>query len=154
MTVSEGVREIPAAHSPEIPRRALDLVAPGDLIYQTAHDLEIIVSWLWRHISSAAIESGRKPGLTADEHKQLVELRRRLRLRKMENEFLNCLPRGRTCSQNGMGLDSRDAYLTAPRATTWGQPDPCGQRPLATATARLHSSRVATVTSISRSRPR
>lgn len=35
-----------------------------------------------------AVDSGRKPGLLSDEHEELVELRRRLRVPEMENEIL------------------------------------------------------------------
>ncbi len=35
-----------------------------------------------------AVDSGRKPGLTTEEHKELVELRRRLRVLEMENKTL------------------------------------------------------------------
>jgi transposase-like protein len=35
-----------------------------------------------------AIDSGRKAGVSTDEHKELVELRRRLRVLEMENEIL------------------------------------------------------------------
>jgi transposase-like protein len=35
-----------------------------------------------------AIDSGRKVGVTTEEHRELVELRRRLRVLEMENEIL------------------------------------------------------------------
>ncbi|MDQ1082831.1 transposase-like protein [Microbacterium sp. SORGH_AS 344] len=35
-----------------------------------------------------ALESGRKAGVTTDEHKEVVELRRRNRVLEMENEIL------------------------------------------------------------------
>lgn len=42
MIVSEGVREMPAAHPPEFRRRALDLVAQGNPVGQTARDRDMI----------------------------------------------------------------------------------------------------------------
>lgn len=39
-------------------------------------------------MSRDAIDSGRKAGVTTDEHKELVELRRRNRVLEMENEIL------------------------------------------------------------------
>jgi transposase-like protein len=36
----------------------------------------------------ADVEDGRRPGVTHDEHAELVELRRELRVAKMENEIL------------------------------------------------------------------
>lgn len=41
MIVSEGVREMPAAHPPEFRRRALDLDGQGNPVAQTARDLGI-----------------------------------------------------------------------------------------------------------------
>jgi len=88
MIVSEGVREMPAAHPPEFRRRALDLVAQGNPVAQTARDLGISESCLRNWMNRDAVDSGRKPGLTIDEHMELVELRRRLRVLEMENEIL------------------------------------------------------------------
>lgn len=79
---------MPAAHSPEFRRRALDLVARGNPVGQTARDLGISESCLRNWMSRKAIDSGRNPGLTTEEHKVLIELRRRLRVLEMENEIL------------------------------------------------------------------
>jgi transposase len=88
MIVSEGVREMPAPHSPEFRRRALDLVAQGNPVAQTARDLGISESCLRNWMNRDAIDSGRKAGITTDEHKELVELRRRNRVLEMEIEIL------------------------------------------------------------------
>nr|WP_274636395.1 transposase [Microbacterium bovistercoris] len=79
---------MPAARPPEFRRRALDLVAAGEPVARTARDLGISESCLRRWMERDAIDSGRKPGITTDEHKELVELRRRLRVLEMENEIL------------------------------------------------------------------
>ncbi|RYF55045.1 MAG: transposase [Comamonadaceae bacterium] len=87
MIVSEGVREMPAAHPPEFRRRALDLVAQGSPVAQTARDLGISESCLRNWMNRDAVDSGRKPGMTSDEHRELVELRRRNRVLEMEMEI-------------------------------------------------------------------
>ena len=79
---------MPAAHPPAFRRRALDLVAQGNPVAQTARDLGISGSCLRNWISRDAIDNGRKPGLTMDEHEELVELRRRLRVLEMENQIV------------------------------------------------------------------
>ena len=80
---------MPAAHPPEFRRRALDLVAQGNSVAQTARDRGISESCLRNWLHRDAIDSGRKPGVTTDEHKELVELRRRNRVLEMEIEILN-----------------------------------------------------------------
>ena len=79
---------MPAAHPPEFRRRALDLVAQGNPVAQTARDLGISESCLRNWMSRDQIDAGRKPGLTTEERKELIELRRRLRVLEMENEIL------------------------------------------------------------------
>lgn len=79
---------MPAAHPPEFRRRALDLVAQGNPVAQTARDLGIIESCLRNWMNRDAIDSGSKAGVTSDEHKELVELRRRNRVLEMEIEIL------------------------------------------------------------------
>ena len=79
---------MPAAHPPEFRRRALDLVSQGNPVAQTASDLGISESCLRNWMHRDAVDSGRKPGVTSDEQRELVELRRRLRVLEMENEIL------------------------------------------------------------------
>lgn len=79
---------MPAPHSPEFRRRALDLVAQGNPVARTARDLGISESCLRNWMNRDAIDSGTKPGLTTDERKELVEARRRIRVLEMENEIL------------------------------------------------------------------
>ena len=79
---------MPAAHLPEFRRRALDLVAAGEPVARTARDLGISESCLRNWMNRDAVDSGRKPGMTSDEHRELVELRRRNRVLEMEIEIL------------------------------------------------------------------
>lgn len=79
---------MPAPHSPEFRRRALDLVAQGEPVARTARELGISESCLRNWMNRDAIDSGVKPGLTTDERKELVEARRRIRVLEMENEIL------------------------------------------------------------------
>ncbi len=79
---------MPAAHLPEFPRRALDLVAQENPVAQAARDLGISESCLRNWMHRDAVDSGRKPGVTSDEHRELVELRRRLRVLEMESDIL------------------------------------------------------------------
>jgi transposase-like protein len=66
----------------------LDLVAQGAPVGQTARDLGISVSCLRNWMNRDAIDSGRKAGVTSDEHKELVKLRRRNRVLEMEIAIL------------------------------------------------------------------
>lgn len=79
---------MPAAHPPEFRRRALGLVAQGNPVAQTARDLGISESCLRNWMNRDAVDAGRKAGVTSDEHRELVELRRRNRVLEMEIEIL------------------------------------------------------------------
>jgi transposase-like protein len=57
-------------------------------VAQIAKDLGISESCLRRWMSVDDIDAGRRPGVTSQEHTELVELRRRLRVLEMENEIL------------------------------------------------------------------
>jgi transposase-like protein len=57
-------------------------------VTQIAKDLGISDSCLRGWVKIADVEDGHRPGVTRDEHDELVELRRELRVTKMENEIL------------------------------------------------------------------
>lgn len=61
---------MPAAHPPKFRRRALDVVAQGNPVAQTARGLGISESCLWNWMSRDGIDFGRKPGLTDEERKE------------------------------------------------------------------------------------
>ncbi len=79
---------MPAAYPPEFRRRGLDLVAQGNPVGQTARGLGISESCLRNWMSKDAIDSGREPGLTTQEHRELVGAHRRIRVLEVENEIL------------------------------------------------------------------
>jgi transposase-like protein len=57
-------------------------------IAQIAKDLGISESCLRRWMDVDDVDAGRKEGLSSDERRELVELRRRMRVLEMENEIL------------------------------------------------------------------
>jgi transposase-like protein len=57
-------------------------------VAEIARDLGISESCLRRWMDVADVDEGRKEGLTSDERKELVELRRKLRVAEMEVEIL------------------------------------------------------------------
>ena len=73
---------MPAAHSPEFRRRALDLVAQGSPVGQTARDLGISESCLRNWMNRDGVDSGRKAGVTTDEHLRISISISRTRLRR------------------------------------------------------------------------
>ena len=88
MVVREGVR-MPAPKSPEFRRRAVELARLREKpIAQIARDLGIAESGLRRWMAQADIDDGKREGLTSEERKELVELRRQNRVLAMEVEIL------------------------------------------------------------------
>jgi len=80
---------MPAARSPEFRRRAVELARLREQpIAQIAKDLGISESCLRRWMDVDDVDAGRKEGLSSDERRELVELRRRMRVLEMENEIL------------------------------------------------------------------
>ncbi len=79
---------MPAAKPKEFRRRALDLVRQGERPAQVARDLGISESGLRRWMAQDDVDAGRRAGVTTDEHKELVALRRRNRVLEMEVEIL------------------------------------------------------------------
>ena len=80
---------MPAPKDPEFPRRAVELARLREKpIAQIAKDLGIAESGLRRWMAQADIDEGHKPGLSSDEHAELVPLRRENRTQAMEIEIL------------------------------------------------------------------
>jgi len=80
---------MPAAKPPEFRRRAVDLARAGEQpVAKIAKDLGISESCLRNWMARADIEEGKKEGLTSDERKELVALRRDKRRLETENEIL------------------------------------------------------------------
>ena len=86
---------MPRPHPPEFRRRAVELAnqrgPDGNRLQpvaKTATDLGISDSCLRNWIAKAAVDAGERRGLSTDEGKELVELRRRNRVLETENEIL------------------------------------------------------------------
>lgn len=80
---------MPAPRSPEFRRRAVELARLREKpIAQIAKDLGVAESGLRRWMAQADIDEGKREGLTTDERKELVELRRQTRVQAMEIEIL------------------------------------------------------------------
>jgi transposase len=80
---------MPRPHPAEFRRRAVELARLREKpAREIAEDLGISDSCLRNWMHQADVEDGRRPGVTRDEHAELVELRRELRVAKMEIEIL------------------------------------------------------------------
>ena len=80
---------MPRPHPPEFRRRAIDLARLGEKpVSQIAVDLGISDSCLRSWLKRADIDEGRRDGTSSAERAELVELRRELRVAKMEIEIL------------------------------------------------------------------
>lgn len=80
---------MPAPYPPEFRRRAVDLAREGSTpVAQVAKDLGISESCLRNWMARDDVDEGRRQGLTSDEKKELVALRRDKRRLEAENEIL------------------------------------------------------------------
>ena len=84
----EGASVMPAAKPAEFRRRALDLVAQGEPVARVAKDRGTSESCLRRLMDQDAVDAGLREDLTSAERRELVELRHRNRVLKMEIEIL------------------------------------------------------------------
>jgi transposase-like protein len=81
---------MPAPHPPEFRQRAVELARMREKpVSEIAADLGISDSCLRNWMKQADLDEGRRSdGLTTAERAELVELRRELRVAKLENEIL------------------------------------------------------------------
>jgi transposase len=80
---------MPRPHPPEFRQRAVELARErAKPIAQIAADLGLSESCLRNWMARADIDEGRREGLSTDERAELVQLRRDLRVAKMEIEIL------------------------------------------------------------------
>jgi transposase len=80
---------MPRPHPPEFRQRAVELARLREKpTAQIAADLGISDSCLRGWLRQADIDDGRRNGLSSDDRDELAELRRELRVTKMENEIL------------------------------------------------------------------
>jgi len=80
---------MPAARSPEFRRRAVELARLREKpIAQIAQDLGVAESGPRRWLALADIDEGKREGLSSEERKELVELRRQKRVLEKEVEIL------------------------------------------------------------------
>ncbi len=80
---------MPAARPSAFRRGAVDLARRGTSpVRHVAKDLRISKSCLRRWKAQDDVDAGRREGLTSEERRELVELRRRTRVLEVENEVL------------------------------------------------------------------
>ncbi len=80
---------MPRPHPPEFRQRAVELARLREMpVARIAEDLGISDSCLRGWMKQADIDDGHRGGLASGERDELIELRRELRVAKMENEIL------------------------------------------------------------------
>jgi transposase-like protein len=80
---------MPRPHPPEFRQRAVELARLREKpVAAIADDLGISESCLRNWLAQADVDEGRRDGLSSSERAELIELRREIRVTKMENEIL------------------------------------------------------------------
>ncbi len=80
---------MPRPHPPEFRQRAVELARLREKpVAEIAKDLGISDSCLRGWMARADVDEGRRDGVSSREREELIELRRELRVTKMENEIL------------------------------------------------------------------
>ena len=78
------------AYPPEFRRKILDLVRSGRSVNQVAREFEVARQSIMNWQKQDDLDSGRRAdGLTTEEHKELVQLRREVKRLKLEAEILS-----------------------------------------------------------------
>ncbi len=80
---------MPRPHPPEFRQRAVELARLREKpVAEIARDLGISDSCLRNWMAKADVDDGHRPGLSSDEHAELIALRRELHVAKVEVEIL------------------------------------------------------------------
>jgi transposase len=90
METMEQKRKRPRrSFSDEYKAEVVELCRTSDkTIAEVSHDLGLTVSAVRRWVAQADIDQGRKPGVTTEEHDELVQLRKENRVLREERDIL------------------------------------------------------------------
>jgi transposase len=90
METMEQKRKRPRrSFSDEYKAEVVELCRASDkTIAEVSHDLGLTVSAVRRWVAQADIDQGRKPGVTTEEHDELVQLRKENRVLREERDIL------------------------------------------------------------------
>ena len=90
METMEQKRKRPRrSFSDEYKAEVVELCRTSDkTIAEVSHDLGLTVSAVRRWVAQADIDAGRKPGMTSEEHAELVQLRKENRVLREERDIL------------------------------------------------------------------
>jgi transposase len=88
-TMEEKRKRPRRSFSDEYKAEVVDLCrTSGKTISEVAADLGLTVSAVRRWVAQADIDAGRKPGMTSEEHAELVQLRKENRVLREERDIL------------------------------------------------------------------